>query len=100
MSETLETLVPSQDQLNPLLMAWQTPFETPPFAEIRPDRAAARQPSHARPYARADPALGADLPALPPRRRRAPRSRQEPDGRDQRAAGASRHGVQPSSARR
>src|SRR5450631_3500092 len=37
MSETLETLVPSQDELNPLLMAWQTPFETPPFAEIAPD---------------------------------------------------------------
>src|SRR6266853_146112 len=37
MSETLETLVPSQDQLNPLLMAWQTPFETPPFAEIAPE---------------------------------------------------------------
>src|SRR3979411_2144697 len=37
MSETLETWVPSQVQLNPLLMAWQTPFETPPFAEIAPE---------------------------------------------------------------
>src|SRR3981189_3331764 len=37
MSETLETLVPSQATLNPLLMAWQTPFETPPFAEIAPE---------------------------------------------------------------
>src|SRR6195256_6733424 len=37
MSETLETLVPSQATPNPLLMAWQTPFETPPFAEITPE---------------------------------------------------------------
>jgi peptidyl-dipeptidase Dcp len=37
MSETLETLVPSQAPVNPLLMAWQTPFETPPFAEIAPE---------------------------------------------------------------
>src|SRR5258708_14719723 len=37
MSETLETLVPSQATPNPLLMAWQTPFETPPFAEIAPE---------------------------------------------------------------
>src|SRR5882672_5821520 len=37
MSETLETLVPSQAPPNPLLMAWQTPFETPPFAEIAPE---------------------------------------------------------------
>src|SRR5712672_128108 len=36
MSETLETLVPSQATPNPLLMAWQTPFETPPFTEIAP----------------------------------------------------------------
>src|SRR3954451_10427641 len=33
MSETLET----QLQANPLLKAWQTPFETPPFAEIQPE---------------------------------------------------------------
>jgi peptidyl-dipeptidase Dcp len=37
MSETLETLVPSQELVNPLLQAWQTPFETPPFAEIAPE---------------------------------------------------------------
>jgi peptidyl-dipeptidase Dcp len=37
MAETLETLVPSQAQPNPLLQAWQTPFETPPFAEIAPE---------------------------------------------------------------
>jgi peptidyl-dipeptidase Dcp len=37
MSETLETLVPSQAPENPLLKAWQTPFETPPFAEIAPE---------------------------------------------------------------
>src|SRR6202166_1227718 len=37
MSETLETLVPSPGQVNPLLQAWQTPFETPPFAEISPE---------------------------------------------------------------
>src|SRR5450432_4269711 len=37
MSETLETLVPSQATPNPLLMAGQTPFETPPFAEIAPE---------------------------------------------------------------
>lgn len=30
--------LPSADtSLNPLLMPWKTPFETPPFAEIRPD---------------------------------------------------------------
>src|SRR5215475_6202348 len=27
----------AQVQANPLLKAWQTPFETPPFAEIRPE---------------------------------------------------------------
>src|SRR6202171_3821701 len=37
MSETLETLVPSPGQVNPLLQAWQTPFETPPSAEIAPE---------------------------------------------------------------
>src|SRR6266568_940098 len=36
MSETLETLGPSPAP-NPLLQAWQTPFETPPFAEIAPE---------------------------------------------------------------
>src|ERR1700716_3834382 len=36
MSETLETLVPSPAP-NPLLQAWQTPFETPPFTEIAPE---------------------------------------------------------------
>ena len=28
---------PLQAQANPLLKAWQTPFETPPFAEITPE---------------------------------------------------------------
>jgi len=37
MSETLETAVTSQAQANPLLKAWQTPFETPPFAAIKPE---------------------------------------------------------------
>src|SRR5258707_4091055 len=37
MSETLETADTSQAPENPLLKAWQTPFETPPFAEIRPE---------------------------------------------------------------
>src|SRR3981189_1533808 len=37
MSETLETLVPPPASVNPLLRAWQTPFETPPFAEIAPE---------------------------------------------------------------
>jgi peptidyl-dipeptidase Dcp len=36
MSETLET-APSEAQANPLLKPWQTPFETPPFAEIVPE---------------------------------------------------------------
>src|ERR1700716_2193071 len=36
MSETLETLVPSPAP-NPLLKAWQTPHQTPPFAEILPE---------------------------------------------------------------
>src|SRR5665811_388049 len=37
MSETLQTTVASQAAANPLLKAWQTPFETPPFAEIAPE---------------------------------------------------------------
>src|SRR5712671_1156037 len=37
MSETLETAATSQAPENPLLKAWQTPFETPPFAEINPE---------------------------------------------------------------
>src|SRR4051812_19721230 len=37
MSESLETAVTSQAPVNPLLKAWQTPFETPPFAEIAPE---------------------------------------------------------------
>src|SRR6202171_5456082 len=36
MSETLET-APSEAQATPLLKPWQTPFETPPFAEIVPE---------------------------------------------------------------
>ena len=37
MSETMETGAAPQDQANPLLKAWQTPFEAPPFAEIAPE---------------------------------------------------------------
>ena len=41
MSEIEQTATPSQAQTNPasnpLLKAWQTPFETPPFAEIAPE---------------------------------------------------------------
>ncbi|WP_213740758.1 M3 family metallopeptidase [Bradyrhizobium sp. dw_411] len=37
MSETSETAAVSPSQPNPLLKAWQTPFETPPFAEIAPE---------------------------------------------------------------
>jgi peptidyl-dipeptidase Dcp len=37
MSETLESAVSSQARANPLLKAWQTPFETPPFADIAPE---------------------------------------------------------------
>src|SRR3979411_39789 len=36
MSETSETAVPSPEKTTPLLEAWQTPFETPPFTEITP----------------------------------------------------------------
>ena len=67
---------------------------------VRPHRAAARQPRHARADRRADAAAGAHLHPLPPRRRRPRRGRQEADGRDQRAAGPSRHRLQPPSARR
>jgi peptidyl-dipeptidase Dcp len=37
MSGTLQTSAAAQDQANPLLRPWQTPFETPPFAEIAPE---------------------------------------------------------------
>jgi peptidyl-dipeptidase Dcp len=37
MSGTLQTPAAAQDQANPLLKPWQTPFETPPFAEIAPE---------------------------------------------------------------
>jgi peptidyl-dipeptidase Dcp len=37
MSETLHTETPAQERPNPLLRPWQTPFETPPFAEIAPE---------------------------------------------------------------
>jgi peptidyl-dipeptidase Dcp len=37
MSEILEETAPSQAEVNPLLQPWQTPFETPPFAEILPE---------------------------------------------------------------
>jgi peptidyl-dipeptidase Dcp len=37
MSETEEMMGPAQAPPNPLLRPWQTPFETPPFAEIEPE---------------------------------------------------------------
>src|SRR3954463_452552 len=37
MSETQPAPLVAQPQSNPLLKAWQTPFETPPFAEIAPE---------------------------------------------------------------
>src|SRR5712672_376780 len=37
MSESLQTAVTSQAPTNPLLKAWQMPFDTPPFAEIAPE---------------------------------------------------------------
>src|SRR5258708_424888 len=37
MSETLPPAASSQTPSNPLLKAWQTPFEAPPFAEIVPE---------------------------------------------------------------
>src|SRR6202161_3551472 len=37
MSENQQTETSSHSAVNPLLKAWQTPFETPPFAEIAPE---------------------------------------------------------------
>jgi peptidyl-dipeptidase Dcp len=37
MAENLETAAISQPSVNPLLKAWQTPLETPPFADIVPE---------------------------------------------------------------
>ncbi|CAN7495692.1 M3 family metallopeptidase [Bradyrhizobium sp. LjRoot220] len=37
MSETQQNATPPAGEANPLLRAWQTPFETPPFAEILPE---------------------------------------------------------------
>src|SRR5450759_1166186 len=37
MSETQQSAVTSQPQVNPLLKAWQTPLETPTFADIAPE---------------------------------------------------------------
>ena len=37
MSETPQTPAPPEAGENPLLKPWQTPFETPPFAEIEPE---------------------------------------------------------------
>ena len=37
MSESSEMAAVTQAQANPLLKAWQTPFETPPFPEIVPE---------------------------------------------------------------
>ena len=67
---------------------------------VRPDRDAARQPRQPRSDRRGAAAAGAHLYPLPPRRRRPRRGGQEADGRDQRAAGPSRHRLQPPSARR
>jgi peptidyl-dipeptidase Dcp len=37
MAENLETAASSQPSVNPLLKAWQTPLETPPFTDILPE---------------------------------------------------------------
>src|SRR5436853_111728 len=37
MSEIQQAATPSASEANPLLRPWQTPFETPPFAEILPE---------------------------------------------------------------
>jgi peptidyl-dipeptidase Dcp len=37
MPETHEMTAAARGQVNPLLQGWQTPFETPPFAEIVPE---------------------------------------------------------------
>src|SRR6201988_860383 len=37
MSETLQTPAAPQERATPLLRPWQTPSETPPFAEIEPE---------------------------------------------------------------
>jgi peptidyl-dipeptidase Dcp len=37
MSEAQQNAAPPEAPANPLLKAWQTPFETPPFAEILPE---------------------------------------------------------------
>ena len=37
MSETQQNAATPEAPANPLLRPWQTPFETPPFAEISPE---------------------------------------------------------------
>ena len=37
MPENKEMTATARGQMNPLLVAWQTPFETPPFADIAPE---------------------------------------------------------------
>jgi peptidyl-dipeptidase Dcp len=37
MSEALDMTATARGQVNPLLQAWQTPFEAPPFADITPE---------------------------------------------------------------
>src|ERR1043166_3845200 len=37
MSDIQQATIAAQPQANPLLKAWQTPLETPPFAEIAPE---------------------------------------------------------------
>src|SRR5947208_780543 len=37
MSETLPNAAAAPAPVNPLLVAWQTPFETPPFSQIAPE---------------------------------------------------------------
>ena len=50
MPETSESIAPSEGLENPLLKAWLTPFETPPFAQIMPEHflpaKALVQPAH------------------------------------------------------
>lgn len=37
MSENLDATAPPEPQANPLLLAWETPHQAPPFADIRPE---------------------------------------------------------------
>ena len=37
MADTQEMTAAARGRVNPLLQAWRTPFETPPFADIAPE---------------------------------------------------------------